>query len=192
MRFSTHIPYLFWANNIHEKQKLSDNISVAVRIRPSSTNKRVSPLTAGQVRADVRSNPDLPEKYYSYMRNIRGTPAYWNTGKLDLLAMIKKYGPPTFFITFSANDMYWDDLLTVICMLHNLPHTPEDLSIMPKSFRVKLMNKNPIITARHFNHRYTTFLSKVILSKEEPIGPVYKRYDRVEFQMRGSPHIHSL
>ena len=39
------------------------------------------------------------------MQNIRGFSAQWNKANLDLFAMFRTLGPPTFFITLSADDM---------------------------------------------------------------------------------------
>ena len=39
------------------------------------------------------------------MRNIRGTAAYWQLAKLDLFAMFRTLGPPSYFIILSADNM---------------------------------------------------------------------------------------
>ena len=191
-RFSSHLPYLFWSTNVTEKQIMSTNISIAMKMRPSTTNKRSTPLNAGTVRKDIKSNPDFPENYYGFMRSIRGSPAYWNTAKLDLFAMIKDLGPPTWFLTLSANDMNWKDLLSVLCKVEGLPTSEDYIESLPKSQKIKLMNSNPITTARHFCKRLHHFIHKVILSDVQPIGPVRNYFYRIEFQARGSPHIHSI
>ena len=66
-----------------------------MKMRPSTTNKRTTPLNAGTVRKDIKSNLDFTENDYGFMRSIIGSPAYWNTAKLDLFAMIKDLGPPS-------------------------------------------------------------------------------------------------
>ena len=43
-----------------------------------------------------------------------------------------------------------------------------------------------------FDHRFKRFLHDVILSPAQPIGKVKDYFYRVEFQNRGSPHIHML
>ena len=59
-----------------------------------------------------------------FMKNIRGTPAYWKDQLLDLLARINTLGPPTFFLTLTANDMHWPELFQLI------NNKPDD--ILPK------------------------------------------------------------
>lgn len=43
-----------------------------------------------------------------------------------------------------------------------------------------------------FEHRFHIFLHKVILSPLNPIGKIKVYFYRVEFQQRGSPHVHCL
>ena len=56
------------------------------------------------------------------MRDIRGIQAYWNSVKIQLFAMFRTLGPPTFFVTLSADDNNWVDLMIVLskCMGQNL------------------------------------------------------------------------
>ena len=64
-------------------------------------------LTAGLLRGRLQNNPHLRENCYSFMRNIRGTQAYWNSVKIQLFAMFHTLGPPIFFVTLSADDNNW-------------------------------------------------------------------------------------
>ena len=41
-RWASHIPYLFWGLNVYEQRRLSENISVAVRLRSEGSNARGS------------------------------------------------------------------------------------------------------------------------------------------------------
>lgn len=188
-RWANNIPYLFWTTNFTEKEKLSSSISIANRTR---TKKSHANNTAGKMRDAVSKNPDYPENYYGFMKSIRGSASYWNSVKLDVFTLINTLGPPTWFLTLSANDMHWNDLMAVLCEQMNLPHAPEDLEKMPQRDKVKLMTSNPITTARHFSRRVHHFVNSIILSEARPLGEVTNYFWRVEFQLRGSPHIHSL
>ena len=101
-RWATHVPYLFWACNVMEQHRLQDKISVALHMHSSGGRARQGPvvnrLTAGQLR-EVSDNPELSENCYAFLHNMRGTIAYWQRAKLDLFAMFRTLGPPTFFIT---------------------------------------------------------------------------------------------
>ena len=90
------------------------------RVRNHSTCRQSSDdasyeeqLTAGALR-DISNNPELSDSCFGFMYTMRGTIAYWQRTKLDLLSMFRTLGPPTFFITLTADDMNWPDLLYVL------------------------------------------------------------------------------
>lgn len=58
--------------------------------------------------------------------------------------------------------------------------------------RCDLLRRNPVTAARMFDFRWHCFLREVLMSPAEPIGKIKDYFHRVEFQQRGSPHIHSL
>ena len=55
-----------------------------------------------------------------------------------------------------------------------------------------MLNLNPVVVAKHFQYRVETFFTEVLLSNAKPIGKVVYYALRIEFQMRGSPHLHAL
>lgn len=55
-----------------------------------------------------------------------------------------------------------------------------------------MLNTNPVIVAKHFQYRVETFFNEVLLSKANPIGKIVYYALCIEFQMRGSPHLHAL
>ncbi len=58
--------------------------------------------------------------------------------------------------------------------------------------RCQMLNTNPVVVAKHFQHRVEVFFSEVLLSNINPIGKISYYALRIEFQMRGSPHLHAL
>ena len=56
--------------------------------------------------------------------------------------------------------------------------------------RTKILNSNPVLLAMHFQYRVEVFFKEIIV--DDPRGKVKHYAIRVEFQVRGSPHIHSL
>lgn len=182
-----NLSYLFWATNLTEKEKLSEGISIANRVMRSNTPARDVPLTLGQVRSNFQRNPDYPEHFYGFMKGIRGSAAYWNAAQLDLLAMINARGPMTWFLTVSANAMNCDDLMCVLCSQAGLPDTVECVRDTKKQQKSSLIIANPV-TYKRVHHLIHSF----ILSDERPLGKVIDYFWRIEFQMRGSPHLHSV
>ena len=58
--------------------------------------------------------------------------------------------------------------------------------------KCELLKLNPVTAARMFDHRVTSFINDIVKSPSNPIGNVIDFFYRVEFQARGSPHIHCL
>ncbi|CAB3993946.1 Hypothetical predicted protein [Paramuricea clavata] len=56
----------------------------------------------------------------------------------------------------------------------------------------ELIQKDPVTCARNFEHMVQQFIHNFIKSSCHPIGEVVDFFYRVEFQQRGSPHIHGL
>ena len=149
-------------------------------------------LTAGQLRGRLDDNPHLRENCYSFMRDIRGTQAYWNSIKIQLYAMFRTLGPPTFFITLSADDNNWTDLMVVLSKCKGQNLSEEQASELSPSEKRAMMTTNPVVTARHFAHRFQCLSREVIKGTGQPISEVLDFFWRIEFQLRGSPHVHSM
>ena len=70
-----------------------DAISVAKRIHGSYSNRLPKEnLTAKDILEDVETHSDIPDYCYGFMKNIRGSAAYWNTAKCDIFTMISQFG----------------------------------------------------------------------------------------------------
>ena len=142
-----------------EQRRLNENISVAVRMRSSgnartrdrsgfsrqssdnSSHEEAQQLTAGDLR-DFSNNPELSDSCYGFMHNMRGTIAYCQRAKLDLLAMFRTLGPPTFFITLTADDMNWPDLLYVLAKRAGMDISVEDVESMSSKQKRERSNHN--------------------------------------------------
>ena len=55
-----------------------------------------------------------------------------------------------------------------------------------------LIQSDPVTCATHFDHMFKKLLHDVLQSAQSPVGKVIDYFYKVEFQMRGSPHIHML
>ena len=86
-RFARDMDYLFVAHYIVEsKQILDDGNNFIWRQKPGHR-----PLTVNQ----VRSQDSLNEFIQKDMKNVRGSPPYYQHTFYDLLAMIRQLGTPT-------------------------------------------------------------------------------------------------
>ncbi|XP_056004163.1 uncharacterized protein LOC130049939 [Ostrea edulis] len=124
-----------------------------------------------------------------FMQPIRGTPAYWATAQKDLFAMLRQLGIPTWFCSFSVAEYRWNDAVRIILQQQSIDRNPDQMEWSEKN---DVLRSNPVTVARMFEHRFQIFHREVILSPAEPIGKVVDFFQRVEFQQRGSPHMHCL
>ena len=56
--------------------------------------------------------------------------------------------------------------------------------------RHKLLNMNPVLVVRHFQYRVEVLFKEILV--DGPLGKIKYYVIRFEFQVRGSPHIHSF
>ena len=47
---------------------------------------------------------------------MRGSPAYWQNEMYDFLAMLKTLSIQTWFLTLSAADLHWPEMIQAVCL----------------------------------------------------------------------------
>ena len=131
---------------------------------------------------------------YRIFKTIRNSPQYWEQQKKDVFAMIRQLGIPTLFLSFSANDLHWSELIVTLGKLvDNADYTEaEATDSLSWETRSRLVQSDPVTCVRHFDHRVSQFIQTILKSPDSPIGEMEDYFYRVEFQQRGSPHIHML
>ncbi len=96
---------------------------------------------------------------------------------------------PTWFLTLSSADLYWPELFIAI----DNSLTYESAAQLSMAERRKLLNSNSTMACRMFRERIECLLKRIILKgKFKPLGRVIDWWFRVEFQSRGSLHVHSI
>ena len=108
--------------------------------------------------------------------------------------MIRQLGCSTIFLTLSAAETKWADLIVILTqVLENKVITLEEAEKMSYEKKCDLIRQDPVTCVRYFEHRLKCLWE--ILSA--PCSPfegyeLEDKYVRIEFQARGSPHIHAL
>ena len=74
--------------------------------------------------------------------------------------MIKQLGYQTFFLTLFCTDLKWKEIPEIFSKL-NL--SKEYLELMNYFEKCELLNSNPVLLARHFQHRAETFFKEILL-----------------------------
>ena len=88
--------------------------------------------------------------------------------------------------------MNWFDLMCVLSKRDGMSLNDDQVRELSPGERSRLLCSYPVIVAQHFTHRFNAFVNHILKGDSKPIGEVVDFFWRVEFQQRGSPHVHSL
>ena len=189
-RAAQSVPNIFFKHKKLQMKQISDKVNLAVR----RCKKQGQKITAAEARDSnyLDKLVNLDEGYYIF-RQLRNSPAYLEMRKKDIFAMIRQLSLPTWFMSLSAADTRWTDLLKMLAKLNDgIEYSETELERLTWQEKTKLVQKDPVTCSRYFDHRVQEFLNTILKSSSEPIGKVLDYFYRVEFQQRGSPHIHML
>ncbi|XP_034567817.1 uncharacterized protein LOC117832690 isoform X2 [Notolabrus celidotus] len=188
-RFARDTNYLFFAQFVAEIHVATSSMTIQLRKgKPFTRDGRK--ITSRMLRDKheverlVRNRDAI-----RFMQPLRGTPAYWDKTTKDLFAMIRQLGSPTFFVTFSAAEMRWPEVIIAIKAQQGEEVNFDELDW---STKCDILRSNPVTVMRVFDKRVEALYRDLILSPAQPLGKVYDFFWRLEFQHRGSPHIHGL
>ena len=82
-----------------------DSINIALRKAKLLTTDE-DKVNAGILKSPERlKNIIMNDQDQRFLQNVRGSPAYCRKLLSDLVAMIRQFGPFTFFLTLSAADL---------------------------------------------------------------------------------------
>ncbi|XP_061190015.1 uncharacterized protein LOC133197842 [Saccostrea echinata] len=188
-RFSQDTDYIFFSQYLSELKQVIDKTQISLR-KSFERTKHGSRITT-----DMLKDPDTLRKLFKnddalrFLQPIRGTPSFWQNVQKDLFAMLRQLGIPTWFCSFSSAEFRWSEIINILLNQEGDTRVADELDWTEKS---KLLKANPVTVARMFEHRFHIFLHEVILSPAQPIGKIKDYFYRVEFQQRGSPHVHCL
>ena len=163
-----------------------------VALRKCKGNNRN--LTAGHLKQEgaLERLVHLDEGY-KFLRALRGSPPYFERAKKDIFAMIRQLGPATLFRSFSSAETKWIHLLRILGKLvDDKEYSDSELENLNWEEKSRLIQSDPVTCARHFDYQLNQFLRYFLMSNAVPVGKIADWFYRVEYQQRGSPHIHML
>jgi len=110
-----------------ESKSIQDQIRIAFRkIKENTANNKN--ITAGLLKNNDEINQLIhTNQAFKFMKNVRGLPPYWQKVFYDVLAMVRQLGCPTWFISLSAADHHWPELLRLLASKRGKPLTDEDI-----------------------------------------------------------------
>ena len=189
-RVALCVPNIFFKLKRLQIKQVRDKVLLAVRKCKSNTEKITVAdlLTPGFI-----EKLTMQDDGYRVLRTLRGSPPYWEAAKKDVFAMIRQLGIPTWFCSFSAAETKWKPLLNSLSkLLNGKSLTSLQIDNLSWEEKCNLIKSDPVTCARYFQHRVNVFIKHVLKHVSHPIGQLSDYFYRVEFQQRGSPHIHMV
>jgi hypothetical protein len=193
-RCASNVTYLLYVFKTLQTYQLAKSINFC--LKKCLFNKSV--LTAGQIKNENFFNDLLLSDHgYSILKPLRNSPAFWEDKKKQIKAMIRQLGLPTVFLTLSAAETKWTELLVILYKIkYGQAVTEEYAQQLTYAQKVDLIKSDPVTCSRYFYYRINLLLKKVIFDKcgtfSKSGHDVVDFYWRIEFQQRGSPHLHSI
>jgi hypothetical protein len=189
-RVAQCVPNIFYKLKKLQIKQIQGSASLSLR----KCKTKGKTYTAGDLKSESSVNKLINlDEGFRVSRNLRGSPPYFERCKKDLFAMIRQLGNPTWFCSFSATETRWIHLIKILGrLIDNKDYTDDQVKAMTWQKKSELIQKDPVTCARNFEHMVQLLIHDFIKSSVHPIGEVVDFFYRVEFQQRGSPHIHGL
>ena len=129
-----------------------------------------------------KSDAGVEANLCTVLQSIRGTKQFWLCRKGDVLAMIREFGCPTLFLTFSCAEY---DSVDITRYLRTVNKVPDSYPIE------RLCTEDPISVSRKFTQKFRDFFTTILL-QGEVLGEVTHYFWKKEYQSRGAPHYHVI
>ena len=169
-----YVFYLLWQKEMRELSAGVYNLLKTTRHQPTSVSKLLDNVEA--------SDEHLEANLCTMLQSVRGTKQYWFLRQSELKCMIREWGSPTLFLTFSCAEYESPDITEY----------PRRVNNVPPSYNIgRLCTEDPISVSRKFSLKFHAFFRKVIRNGEV-LGKVDHFYWKKEYQARGAPHYHVL
>ena len=128
------------------------------------------------------SDASIEANLATVLQSVRGTKQFWFLKKSDVMAMVREYGSPTFFLTFSCAEYDAPDIDTYLRKVNK---------VSDKYPINKLCTEDPVSVSRKFSQKFRDFFTTVLL-KGAVLGKVTHFFWKKEYQARGALHYHVL
>ena len=175
-----HIQYLFHLAGENERRKITRSIFSTIKFVQGLGSVDSNSL----LQMIKNKDPKLLRRMTRVLKDVPNTASYWNSQHAKLAAQIGKYGPPTFFATFSPSEYDWPELIEYLREVNS------DLPNIDALTPSELMAKDPVLTSTFVHQRFNSLFDFILEAK--PLGEVYSYFIRHEYQSRGTVHFHTL
>ena len=143
-----------------------------------------------------KANLSRFNRTFQVFKSMRGTTMYFEEAKRNVMATLRQNGCPTLFLTLSCAEFDWEELLKeVIETVERRTVSADYVANLSKSEKNRIISTNVVQTTLHFNKRIEKFFH--LIQGDFFVGGrdsyhVSSYFYRIEFQQRGSAHVHAL
>lgn len=131
-------------------EKMRSCVQVYLRKKRGTTK-----VTAKQARnKDFVASLLKHDEGYQVWKNLRSSPSYWAGKSKEVIAMIRQLGKCTFFITLSAAETKWNELIIGLKKLQTGELISEnDAKLLSSKEKADLIRSDPVTCMRNFERR---------------------------------------
>ena len=179
--------YPFYKFDFMVKQRLK-----ACAAKTVNTAQQTEKITAEKV-LSAEGSEDPYSSYGKEMPNcIPGSPQYWKSFGLDLIAMTQTRGLPDFFVTLTVNDV-WPHIQATIRDGWGAAERVEDISLAESVSNRQPTGGHPDVCVIAAEERFSWYMNNFLCNdKQAPLGKVVDYVWKKEYQKRGAVHWHML
>ena len=110
------------------------------------SSKCTQPMTVGSLLSNVQTNNEhLEANLCTMLQSVRGTKQYWFVRKSELRCMIREWGSPTLFLTFSCAEYDSPDIANYLRKVNDVPPIG------------RLCTEDPISVSQKFSMKFHSF-----------------------------------
>ena len=154
------------------RQKQVDNLRRAINLVLKKRENNRKELSVGDI-LDKQTIDYLirNDEAYNTLSQDRSSPAFWEKKMRELMSMIRQLGVPTFFLTLSAAESQWNELICVLEKISSGKDITEDMAkVMNIDDKYRLIKNDPVTCAQYFDHKFREIL-KVLKHSSGPFAP---------------------
>lgn len=180
--------HLLYVQKRCQLAQIGSNINIQIKKAAQEGMKARDALSGDYINGIIEK-----DNAFHILRNITGSPAYWEQQKKNVMAMVRQLGICTFFVTMSAAETQWKELHKILMKtVKGIDNANVDNLTFEE--KAELIRNDPVTCALYFEHRFKEVKKTWFKTKEGPFGQykINHMYYRIEFQHRGSPHVHML
>ena len=142
-----YVFYLLWQKEMRELSTGVYNLLKQCRVNQH--------MTVGTLLSNVQANDEhLEATLCTMLQSVRGTKQYWFKRKSELRCMIREWGSPTLFLTFSCAEYESPDIENYLRKVIDVP---------PRYNIGKLCTEDPISVSRKFSLKFHSFFQRVMM-----------------------------